>query len=166
MAGSSLLRVRSPDAPKMTKMQGSARLRTFDMAAELSAQHAYRERTLQTPAIEVRQHTHVEEILGDGRLSGVRVRDLGTGQTEEVPLAGLFPCIGLAPNTAFLQGTLRLDDTGHIPTDIWLQTELPGVFAAGDVRQNSASQAITAAGDGATAAIAAHRYLQDDFRPR
>jgi thioredoxin reductase (NADPH) len=98
--------------------------------------------------------------LGAGKLSGVRVRDLATDQVAEVAVAGLFPWVGLEPNTAFLRGTLELDDTGHIPTDIWLRTELPGVFAAGDVRQDSASQAIVAAGDGATAAIAAHRYLQ------
>jgi thioredoxin reductase (NADPH) len=56
---------------------------------------------------------------------------------------------------------LPLDQSGHIPTDIWMRTVLPGVFAAGDVRADSAAQAITAAGDGATAAIAAHRYLAE-----
>jgi thioredoxin reductase (NADPH) len=139
----------------------ASRVTVFDMAAELAAQHVYRQRTLQEPRIEVRHTTRVDQLLGDGKLTGVCVRDLETGRTEELPLAGLFPCIGLEPNTAFLRDALTLDETGHIPTDIWLRTQLPGVFAAGDVRQNSASQAIAAAGDGATAAIAAHRYLHN-----
>ena len=146
----------------LTLARFARRVIVFDKAAAFSssAQHVYRERAAREARVEVRHATQVEDILGDGRLTGVRVRDLATDQVSEVAVAGLFPCVGLEPNTAFLRGTLGLDDTGHIPTDIWLRTELPGVFAAGDVRQDSASQAIVAAGDGATAAIAAHRYLQ------
>jgi thioredoxin reductase (NADPH) len=72
--------------------------------------------------------------------------------------------IGLEPNTVFLRDTLRLDEDGHVPTDIWMRTELPGVFAVGDVRRDSASQAIAAAGDGATAALAARRFLDQPRR--
>ena len=66
----------------------------------------------------------------------------------------------LEPSSGYLNGLLELDEAGHVPTDIWMQTPVSGLFAAGDVRQHSASQAITAAGDGATAAIAADRYLR------
>jgi thioredoxin reductase (NADPH) len=145
----------------LTLANFASQVLVFDAAPELSAQHVYLQRASQERRIEVRHTTQVERLLGDGNLTGVCVRDLQTGSTEEVAVAGLFPCVGLEPNTAFLRDTLSLDESGHIPTDIWLRTELPGVFAAGDVRQNSASQAITAAGDGATAAIAAHRYLQN-----
>ena len=73
---------------------------------------------------------------------------------------------GLTPNTGFLKGVMHVDDAGHVPTDIWMRTELPGVFAAGDIRQNSAAQAITSAGDGAVAAIAADRYITERRWPR
>jgi thioredoxin reductase (NADPH) len=92
-------------------------------------------------------------------VSGVRLRNAATGEIEIQETAAVFIYIGLEPNTAFLENTLRLDAEGRVPTDIWMRTELPGVFAAGDIRANSASQAIASAGDGATAAIAARRYL-------
>ena len=71
----------------------------------------------------------------------------------------MFVHVGRVPNTAFLDGVLALDELGRVPTDAWMRTALPGLFAAGDVRVDAAGQAVTAAGDGATAAIAAHRYL-------
>jgi len=77
---------------------------------------------------------------------------------DVIETAALFVYVGLEPNTEWLGGVLELE-RNRIPTDIWMRTKLPGVLAAGDVRTGSASQAVTAAGDGATAAIAAHRYL-------
>ena len=76
-------------------------------------------------------------------------------------VAGIFVHVGRMPNTAFLAGVVALDEHGCVPTDIWMRTERPGLFAAGDVRANAAGQAISAAGDGATAAVAAHRYLAE-----
>ena len=124
-----------------------------------TAQELYRRRVRECSNIRMRGNTIVEEILGDNSVTGVRVRDLATDATSVLETSAVFIYIGLEPNTAFLRDTVLLDDTGHIPTDIWMRTELPGVFAAGDVRSDSASQAIAAAGDGATAAIAARRYL-------
>jgi thioredoxin reductase (NADPH) len=69
----------------------------------------------------------------------------------------------LQPNTALLKDLVRLSDTGHVPTDNWMKTARSGLYAAGDIRQDSASQAITSAGDGATAAIAAYRYIKENF---
>jgi len=69
--------------------------------------------------------------------------------------------VGLEPNTAFVRGVLDLDDAGHIRTDILMRASVPGVFAAGDIRQSSVAQLVSAAGDGATAAIAAYRYLSN-----
>ena len=124
-------------------------------------QHTYQQRVAETPAIVVRHNTAVTEILGESAVTGVRIRDVPTGQQDQLELAGLFVYAGLEPNTAFLKELLRLDESGHVPTDVWMRTERPGLFAAGDVRQDSAGQAITAAGDGATAAVAAHHYLLD-----
>jgi thioredoxin reductase len=80
-------------------------------------------------------------------------------------LAGLFSYVGLAPNTAYLRELGVLAPDGRVPTDAWMRTARPGLLAAGDIRTDSAAQAITAAGDGATAALAAHRYLGDGAWP-
>ena len=69
------------------------------------------------------------------------------------------------PNTQYLLDLLPLDNAGHIPTDIWMRTPLPGLLAAGDIRQSSAAQLVSAAGDGATAVIAAHRYIESHEWP-
>jgi thioredoxin reductase (NADPH) len=139
------------------------RVVVFNHSENFSAQHTYRERVLGHSKIEVRYQNAVEEILGDAGVTGVRVRDRATGNLSEVELSGLFVYVGLQPSTAFLKKTLRLSDTGHIPTDVWMRTELPGVYAVGDIRQDSPAQAITSAGEGAVAAIAAHRYIKEAF---
>ena len=92
------------------------------------------------------------------------VRNLGTSETSEIELAGLFVYVGLKPNTALFKNILSLGDTGHVPTDGWMKTARDGLYAVGDIRQDSAAQAITSAGDGATAAIAAYRYIKETFR--
>jgi thioredoxin reductase (NADPH) len=88
---------------------------------------------------------------------------LTSGEIAQVDLAGLFVYVGFKPNTALLRDLVKLSDTGHVPTDVSMQTEQPGLYAVGDIRQDSASQAITSAGDGATAAIAAYRYIKKSF---
>ena len=90
----------------------------------------------------------------------MRLRDLKSGETSQVELAGLFVYVGLQPNTAFLRDIVQLSESGHVPTDNWMKTGRDGLYAVGDIRQDSARQAITAAGDGATAAIAAARYIK------
>ena len=125
----------------------------------LSAQAAYREPALAHPKIDVRYGAVVEEILGDDAVSGVRVRDVASGDTQELELGGVFVYVGLAPNSEYLGDQLDLDDDGRVPTDAALQTRLAGVFAAGIVRRGSLGQAAISAGEGAAAAKAAHRYL-------
>src|SRR3989304_1007365 len=136
----------------------------FQHAADFSAQQWYRQRVLSDTKISARHQTVVEEILGDDMVTGVRVRDLASGEISQVELTGLFVYVGMKPNTEFLKNPLHLSDTGHVPADVWMRTELPGLFAAGDIRQDSAAQAITSSGDGATAAIAAYRYIKETFR--
>ena len=114
--------------------------------------------------VELRHRTILEEILGDGEVEGIRVRDVGTGASSTLPVAAVFANVGRVPNTSMLEGVVALDEHGHVRTDIWMRTEREGLFAAGDVRADAAGQAISAAGDGATAAVAAHRYLADRAR--
>jgi len=148
----------------LTLTNYTERIILFHHAAEFSAQHAYQKGILGHSKIEVRYQNVVEEILGDGGVTGVRVRDVATGEKTQLALAGVFVYVGLKPNTAFLKNTLHLSDTGHIPTDVWMRTERPGLYAVGDIRQDSPAQAITSAGEGATAAIAAYRYIKEIFR--
>jgi thioredoxin reductase (NADPH) len=131
-----------------------------------TAQQVYQQRVRETPKISVHFNTLVEELLGDDRLAAIRVRHAESGLEQQLEVAGFFAYVGLEPNTAFLQGHLGLDAAGRIPTDIWMRTALPGLLAAGDIRSDSAAQAISSAGDGATAAIAANRYLEDGSWPQ
>jgi len=125
----------------------------------LDAQQVLRGRVAATDKIEIALDTIVEEIVGEDAVTGVRLRDAKTGRTRLEACRGVFVYVGLEPNTAFVRGVLTLDPAGHIETDINMRTSLAGVFAAGDIRANSVAQLAAAAGDGATAAIAAFRYV-------
>jgi thioredoxin reductase (NADPH) len=135
----------------------------FHDGENFSAQQSYRQRVLDNAKIIPRYRTVVEEVLGDDGVTGVRVRDLVTNEIGQVDLRGLFVYVGMKPNTELLQNLIALSATGHVPTDVSMQTQLPGLYAVGDIREHSSAQAISAAGDGATAAIAAHRYIKDQF---
>ncbi|HUK39690.1 MAG TPA: FAD-dependent oxidoreductase [Candidatus Acidoferrales bacterium] len=141
----------------------AARIVLFHHEAKFSAQNVYQQRVLNHSKIAVYFDTTVEEILGDSVVKGVRIRSLKTGEITLIDLAGVFIYIGLQPATKFLQSILRLSDTGHVPTDVLMRTERAGIYAVGDIRQDAAAQAITSAGDGAAAAIAAYRYIKGNF---
>ncbi|MCC7372880.1 MAG: FAD-dependent oxidoreductase [Chloroflexi bacterium] len=148
----------------LTLAEHVGRVVLFHRESSLTAQDIYVQRVQNERTIEVCPQTEVRAILGEEEIVGVQVRDLPTDAERTVELSGLFVYVGLIPNTGFLGSLLDLDEAGRIPTDLWMRTSLPGLFAAGDVRRDSASQAITAAGDGATAAIAADRYLRSLVR--
>ena len=135
----------------------------FHDGESFSAQQTYQQRVLGNSKIMPRYRTVVEEVLGDDVVAAVRARELASGKSADVELAGLFVYVGLQPNTAILRNLVDLSDTGHVPTDSWMKTARDGLYAAGDIRQDSAAQAITSAGDGATAAIAAYRYIRENF---
>ena len=132
----------------------------FHQGESFSAQQTYVQRVLDNAKITPRHQTVIEEVLGDEVVAGVRVRDLASGEISEVKLAGIFVYVGLQPNTTLLQKLVKLSDAGHVPTDNWMKTARDGLYAVGDIRQDSARQAITSAGDGATAAIAAFNYIK------
>jgi thioredoxin reductase (NADPH) len=146
------------EALTLTNYAGNVWL--FHQDESFSAQQSYVQRVLENAKIMPRYRTIIEEILGDEVVTAVRVRNLKTGETSQVELAGLFVYVGLQPNTGLLRDVVKLSDSGHVPTDNWMKTVRDGLFAAGDIRQDSARQAITSAGDGATAAIAAFRYVK------
>jgi thioredoxin reductase (NADPH) len=132
---------------------------------ELTAQAAYREPALEHPKISVRYGVEVDEVLGEDAVSGVRLRDVASGDTEELELGGLFIYVGLAPNSECVADAIELDQEGRVPTGAALQTALAGVFAAGFVRSGSLVQAAISAGEGAAAAKAAHRHLAGEHQP-
>ena len=131
----------------------------FHRRDRLRAQQVLQDRVRTNTKIETVWNTEVRQIVGTNTVTGVQVRNVVTRLDNEVDLAGLFIYIGLEPNSAMVRDVVRVDRAGHIEVDAWMQTSRQGIFAAGDIRQGSAAQLITSAGDGATAAIAAHRYI-------
>jgi thioredoxin reductase (NADPH) len=129
----------------------------------LRASAILRERAFANPKMDFTWDTVVEEVLGESAVSGVRLRNVQTGEKSELAVTGVFVFIGLTPNTGFMRDRLRMDEGGHIYVNEWMETEVPGLFAAGDVRVNSARQVVSSAGDGATAAIRADHYLSERF---
>jgi thioredoxin reductase (NADPH) len=126
----------------------------------LSASRVVAEKVEGHPQIEVLTNMTPAEFRGDGRLESVVLRDTRTGDTREISPAGVFVFIGLSPNTGIVRDSIELDQWGFIPTDATLQTNIPGIFAAGDCRSGSTKQAASAAGEGAAAALAIRRYVE------
>ncbi len=126
---------------------------------EFRASQIMIERARKDPKIEVRWNATVEEVLGEGAVTGAKLKDTVTGEVEEVATDGVFVAIGHTPNTTLFEGQLELDE-GYIPVqEPRTLTSQAGVFAAGDVVDRIYRQAITAAGMGCKAAIDAERFL-------
>ena len=139
--------------------QYADRVLLFHRRDELRAQQELVNRVLAEPKIEVVWNTVIDEVLGENTVSGVSITNLATGTKEARELSGLFVYVGLTPNAAIVGGLLETDGGGHVPVNVSMETSVPGVYAVGDIRQLSSSQLVSAAGDGATAAISAFRYI-------
>ena len=128
----------------------------------LRASKIMQDKAFANPKIEFIWDSDVVEVTdgGKGEVTGIVVRNLKTGHRTDIPLDGVFIAIGHTPNTALFAGQLDLDKNGYIRTQAGSQTNVPGVFAAGDVQDHVYRQAITAAGSGCMAAIDAERYLE------
>jgi len=127
----------------------------------LRATKVYHAPLMQAENVEFRWNSAVEALLADGRLQGVSIRDLQTGETSVLEADGLFVSIGRNPATALVKGLLELDEAGYIVADESTRTSLPGVFAVGDVRTKAVRQVVTAVADGAAAAHFAEQYLAE-----
>jgi len=128
---------------------------------QLRATRILQEKAFSEPKIEFLWDTIVEEIEGEDLVKRIKLRNVKTGRNSTMDIAGVFISIGLKPNTDYLNGILPLDDTGAIITNEKMETKIPGIFAAGDIRHDSAHQIIAAAGDGATAAIYAEKFITE-----
>jgi thioredoxin reductase (NADPH) len=145
----------------LTLAEFAERVIILQRGDDLTAQAVYRDRVASHPKIEIRLDTVVEEVLGDGKVGGVRIRSTKANASSDLEVAAIFVYIGLEPATTFVKAHMKLDQSGRIPVDAQMRTELPGIFAAGIARSRSVGRAVAAAGDGTIAAIAAERYLAD-----
>lgn len=127
----------------------------------LRATKIYHQPLLNSPNVEFRWNSAVSELLYDSKLKGVKVKDVNTGTETLIECDGLFVSIGRAPASALVKGQLGLDPAGYILADESTRTNIPGVFAAGDVRTKALRQVVTAVADGAMAAHYAEEYLAD-----
>ena len=125
----------------------------------LRATKIYHEPLMRAENVEFVWDSTVTEILSDGRVTGVRVKNLKDGSEQELAFSGLFVSIGRKPATDFLKGVLDLDEYGYIVADESTRTSVPGVFAVGDVRTKALRQVVTAVADGATAIHYAEEFL-------
>ncbi len=128
---------------------------------QLRATPILQEKAFSAPNMAFLWNTIVEEIEGGDLVQRIRLRQVKTGEESTLDISGIFISVGLKPNTDYLEDILPLDAAGNITTDDRMETEIPGIFAAGDIRHNSAMQAITAASDGATAAIYAQKFVTE-----
>ena len=128
---------------------------------KLRASAVLHEKAFSEPKIDFIWNSVVEEIEGEDTVKRIKLRQVKTDEKSTMEIAGVFVAVGLKPNTDYLKGILKLDAGGYVITDDKMGTNVPGIFAAGDARHNSARQAITAAGDGATAAFYAEKFLAE-----
>jgi thioredoxin reductase (NADPH) len=126
----------------------------------LRATAIVQEKAFAEPKIEFLWNTVVQEIEGKEFVERLRLRQVTNNEQSTLEVAGIFIAIGLKPNTNYFKDVLPLDETGHIIVDQRMETKIPWVFAAGDIRAGSIRQTISAAGDGATAAFYAKRYIE------
>jgi thioredoxin reductase (NADPH) len=126
----------------------------------LRACQLLQERARSKEKLSFRGNAVVRAIEGDETVRRVQLEEVKTGERSQLEVSGVFLFVGLTPNTQFLHGLVPLNERGQIITDLSMRTSIPGILAAGDVRHESSRQLVSAAGDGATAALAAIRYLR------
>ncbi len=126
---------------------------------ELRATRIIQEKAFAEPKIEFLWNNIVERIEGEDVVKRLRLRNVVTGEESTLDVSGVFVSIGFKPNTDYLKDILPLDAAGYIVVNEKMETRIPGIFAAGDIRRNSVRQTITAAGDGATAASYAQKFI-------
>jgi thioredoxin reductase (NADPH) len=128
--------------------------------AELRATRIEQERAFAQPKIKFAWNSTVVAVEGKDTVDGLRIKNVQTNEESTLKVKGVFVAIGFTPNTAYLKGVLSLDDAGQIVVNDKMETNIPGVYAAGDIRSGSLRQVVMACADGATAAMNADKYLE------
>ena len=146
----------------LTKFVNSVRMVVLHDEGIMDADRTAQEQALANDKISFIWNSTVEEICGDELVSGVRIKNLKTGEITEQDADGVFMFVGTVPNTDFLEGSAVELNRGYIKVDDKMTTTMPGVFGAGDVNDKWLRQVVTAAGDGAIAAVAAERYIAEE----
>ena len=145
----------------LTKFVNSVRMVILHDEGTMDADRTAQEQALANDKISFIWNSTVEEICGDELVNGVRIKNLKTGEITDHDADGVFMFVGTVPNTDFLEGAVELN-RGYIKVDDKMATSMPGVFGAGDVNDKWLRQVVTAAGDGAIAAVAAERYIAEE----
>jgi len=146
------------EALYMTKLASKVIL--LEAMPALTACAILKEKALANPKMEIHCGARVEAILGNSKVKAIAIAESQKGRKSTVKVDGVLVHIGLDANTDYLKDTLSLDSQGQIIVNSGMETDVPGIFAAGDIRSGSSRQVVTAVGDGATAAITAERFLQ------
>jgi len=141
--------------------QHAAKVYVIHRRDQLRAKQVLQNEAFAQPKLKFIWDSVVEEVTGQEIVSGLKLRNVKTGEASSLRLLGVFVAVGLEPNSECFADMVDLDETGQIMTDESMATSAPGIFAVGDIRRNSARQVASAVGDGATAAASALRYIQE-----
>jgi len=147
------------EATYLAKMVSS--IQVIHRRDELRASAALRDEAMASPKIKFNWNSVVTEILGNGKVEGVAVKNVKTGKETKLSVDGVFVAIGYQPNTKLFEGKLELEPNGYIRVKNETETSVPGVFAAGDVRDYRYRQAVTAAADGCKAVLDADKFIRE-----
>jgi thioredoxin reductase (NADPH) len=128
---------------------------------QLRATPVVQDKVFAEPKIEMIWNTVVKEVLGETFVNKLKLENVNTGKESTLELDGVFVAIGLVPNTAYLKGIVDMDEKGAVIVNGKMETSVPGIYAAGDIRVNSIRQVIAAAGDGAVAAVSAANFIEN-----
>jgi len=142
----------------------ASRVTVIEILPKLNAAMVLQERARSNPKMQILCSTRVEAIIDAGNVKSLKLRNVVSGETSNLNVSGIFILAGLEPDTKYIQEVIDLDHQGFILVNHNMETNIPGIFAAGDIRSGSARQAVTAAGDGAAAALAAERFLSLETR--
>lgn len=133
----------------------------IEIMPHLNARFLLQKRVQENPKIEVICNSRIEAILGDGQVRGIQLVNMETNRLTDLPLEGVLVHVGWEPQSKYLKGIIPLDNQEHVFVKETMETEISGVFAAGDIRHGSLKQIAPAVGDGTAAAIAAQKYLSE-----
>ncbi|ADL13761.1 thioredoxin-disulfide reductase [Acetohalobium arabaticum] len=150
------------EALYLTKFASKVTVVVIHDEGTMDADKIYQERAYANDKIEFVWNSTLEEAKGDGLVDTAVLKNIKTGEKTDFSCDGIFIFIGRVPRTDFLEGTVELTDNGYLKTDDKLETNVPGVYAAGDVREKFLRQVVTAAADGATTATAAGGYIEEE----